>query len=244
MDETNPSVVEPVQTDVQAADIAADEAAQKATEARETAERVREASAVAAQSRADAVEASKPIWQTIHETAVDRTERLILEGGYMLRSTWRHLRAGMVGGDPLTGSSLTFVPGAAPAMVNAGVMVLSVADLVPGVDPYMATIADVHPIRQLAAAPEVILFLPDGLVRVLKSRTAEMVGVTRAATPADGPAPKVAPTPAEAKAAADAETARRGQVQRQAQQAEAQRAAAEAQRVRADELRNAPPAQV
>lgn len=166
-------------SDVQAAERAAEEAAATAKEAQANAERARENAAAEAQKRADAVEASKPRWETVFETMYDRTERLVLSGGYLLRSTWRHLRAGSVGGDPLTGSSVTFVPGDAPPLTDAAVMTLSAEDLKSGVEPAGATLADVHPIRQLATASEVVLTLPDGRVKVLKSRAPETVGMVR-----------------------------------------------------------------
>lgn len=176
--------------DVETADRAVAEANAHVEEARAAAQAAREKALADAQDRADAADARKPIWQTIHETLADKTERLILAGGYLLRSSWRH-GGGVYRGDPLTGSSLTFVPGDAPAIPST-VLALIPADLVTGTDPYIATVDDVHPIRQLATAPEVILFLLDGRVRVLKSRAAETVGTMRAATDADGEAPTIA----------------------------------------------------
>jgi len=180
-------VAEP--TDVEVADKAVAEAEQKAQDARAEADKARWQAATDAQARADEAEAKQPKWQTILENMYDRTEILVLDGGYFLRSTWRHLRSGSVGGDPLTGSSVTFVPGDAPPLVTAGVLALTVPDLKSGVDPERATIADVHPIRQLETSAEVIMWLPDGRIKVLRSRDQSKIGVVRDATPADGKAP-------------------------------------------------------
>lgn len=176
-------------TDVEAADKAVAEAEQKARDARAEADKARWQAATDAQARADEAEAKQPQWQTIFENMYDHTERLVMDGGYLLRSTWRHLRSGSVGGDPLTGSSVTFVPGDAPDLKTAGVLELTPKDLKTDVDPERATIADVHPIRQLETSPEVIMWLPDGRIKVLRSRDQSKNGTVRDATPADGKAP-------------------------------------------------------
>jgi len=92
------------------------------------------------------------------------------------------------------GSAVAFVPGAAPdlAAFDSNVLSLTVADLKAGTDPELATIDDVLPINQLASAAEIILWLPDGRVRVLKSRDAATVNATRDARPSDGKAPSAA----------------------------------------------------
>lgn len=47
-------------------------------------------------------------WEVLHEDILDRTERLDVEGGYLVRSAWR--RALGIGQDALDGSAMTFVP--------------------------------------------------------------------------------------------------------------------------------------
>lgn len=182
--------------DVLEADRAVEDLNAKADDARKVAQAARDKAFIDSQTRADVAEAKKPMWQTIHETLYDKTERLILEGGYLLRSSWRHAQ-GVYRGDPLVGSSVVFVAGEAAPLANATTLVLTPADLFPGVNPYGATLADVHPIRQLDTAGEVILFLPDGRVRVLRSRAEPgSVGQIRAALPTDGPVPDgVTPDP-------------------------------------------------
>jgi hypothetical protein len=91
----------------------------------------------------------------------------------------------------MSGSAVTFVAGAPEDVVpcDANVVALVPSDLKSGVEPASATLADVHPIRQVNAAREVVLWMPDGRVRVLKSADAAMVGTERDAMPSDGKAP-------------------------------------------------------
>lgn len=167
------------------AQVAANEAQAKADAARAAAEAEVARVAQRAQERADEAEAARPRWQTIHAGPMDITEWLVLPGGYLIRSTWRAI-SGRQGADPLDGNSMVFVEGAAPVLPNPRVMVLGAPDLLPGASPDTATLDDVHPIKQIATTPEVVLALGDGKVRVLKSRDTATVGTVRAATAADG----------------------------------------------------------
>lgn len=173
-----PNAVTKAQADADAARAKADEA--QAAAARQAAAAFQEA-----QDRADAAAAARQQWQTIHAGPMDSTERLVLKGGYLLRSTWRAIK-GRQGADPLDGNSMVFVPGDAPVMSNPQVMILTVADLNPDADPENARLEDAHPLSQIPTTPEVLLLLPDGQVRVLKSRDPSAVGTVRAVTPADG----------------------------------------------------------
>lgn len=137
------------------------------------------------QGRVDKAEAERPQWQVIHAGPMDSTERLVMPGGYLLRSTWRAIK-GRQGADPLDGNSMVFVAGDPPALPNPLVMVLTVDDLQPGIDPENARLEDTHPIKQIPTTPEVLLMLPDGQVRVLKSRDPSAVGTVRAVMVTDG----------------------------------------------------------
>lgn len=138
--------------------------------AEDHAEQMKRDEAKALVARADKAEADAPHWELAYRSGMDVTERMVLPGGYLLRSSWRH--GGDIGNAPIEGSSLVFVPGEAPALwAKGGTVVLALADITRGVDPERATMDDVVMSPRIAAAKEVLLRMPDGSVRVLKAGT-------------------------------------------------------------------------
>ncbi len=158
-----------------AVDKATDAAHKAAADARAAAAHAAHVKAEAAREvreRADRIEADTPHWDVVHRAEAGMTERMVIPGGSLLRSTWKH-HASVVGGEPLAGSAMVFIPGAAPDLVEKGApIVLRAQDLPRGVDADTVTYDDLRdvtpPILGLADASEVLLRMYDNSVRVLK----------------------------------------------------------------------------
>lgn len=147
----------------------AEAAAVAAEKSRIAALKAADEEAEAAAKKADEIEAKELGWETVHRSDRDVTERLAMPGGYLLRVAW-HL-VGDIGFAPLSGSSVVFVPGDAPALYKKGdPVLLHLRDLNRGVDPEKAEMADVIMTPRISDASEVLLRMPDGSVRVLKAK--------------------------------------------------------------------------